>query len=417
MDTAVLRRVDRARLAWWGVVAVLGVAVALFVASFVGTVVLGLFIYYGVRPLHRRLERWIDRRGVAASLTVLFVVLPVVALIGYAGLVAGREFAAVAGPTVTDAVLGRLPGDPQSIGVALQSPGELLGGFGRGSELGSLLSTGLDALAAAGNGLLHLTLALSITFFLLRDGPTLVAWFHDDIAEENGVSDAYLRAVDADLETVYFGNVLTVLSVGVAAVVVYNGFNAVAPPPLRLPFPTLLALLTGVATFVPLVVGKLVYLPATGYLAWTAVRTDAGTGVAAWVGGFLVVCFVVLDLVPQTFVRPYISGQSLHSGLVLFAYVLGAALFGWYGLFLGPLVLVLVAQAANVVLPELLHGERLTTETHTEIGSEVPVDDGSGDQEAADGTGDTETSAGAGGTGGSDGTDGDSHSHTATDGG
>jgi predicted PurR-regulated permease PerM len=374
MDTTGLRHVDRARLAWWGVVAVLGVALLLFVASFVGTVVLGLFIYYGVRPLHRRLEHRLDRRGLTASLTMLFVVLPVVALLGYTGLVAGREFVIVAGPTVTDAVLAQFPGDPQSVGVALRSPTELLRQFERGSELGTLLSRGLDALAAAGNGLLHLALALSIAFFLLRDGGKLVAWFYDDIAAEGGVSDAYLTAVDADLETIYFGNVLTVLSVGLVAVVVYNGFNAVAPAVVQLPFPTLLALLTGVATFVPLVVGKLVYLPATAYLVWLATRADAGTAVVPWIAGFLVVCFLLLDLVPQTFVRPYISGQSLHSGLVLFAYVLGAALFGWYGLFLGPLLLVLVAQAANVVLPELLHGERLTTETYTELGSEPTVD-------------------------------------------
>jgi predicted PurR-regulated permease PerM len=378
----VLRRVDRARLAWWGVVALLGVALTLFVVSFVGTVVLGLFFYYGVRPLHRRFERRLDHRGLTASLTVLFVVLPVVALVGYTGVVAGREFVAVAGPSVTEAILARLPGEPRSVGVALQSPAELVGQLQQGSGLGTLLSTGVEALATAGNGLLHLTLALSIAFFLLRDGPMLVAWFRDDIAEAGGVSDAYLTAVDSDLETVYFGNVLTVLAVGVAAVVVYNGFNALSPPVLRLPFPTLLALLTGVATFVPLVVGKLVYLPATGFLVWAATRADAGVGILAWVGGFLVVCFLLLDLVPQTFVRPYISGQSLHSGLVLFAYVLGAALFGWYGLFLGPLVLVLVAQAANVVLPELLHGERLTTATYTDLGAEPAVDESETEPEA-----------------------------------
>jgi predicted PurR-regulated permease PerM len=407
MDTAGLRSVDRARLAWWGVVAALGVALAVFVASFVGTVVLGLFVYYGVRPLHRRLDRRLDHRGLTASVTMLFVVLPVVVLVGYTGLVAGREFVAVAGPTVAETALARLPGSPQSIEVALQSPTELLRQFEREPVLGTVLSAGVGVLATLGNGLLHLTLALSVAFFLLRDGPRLVAWFYDDIAEEDGVSDAYLRAVDADLETVYFGNVLTVLSVGLAAVVVYNGFNAVAPSVLRLPSPTLLALLTGVATFVPLVVGKVVYLPATGYLAWTATRADAGADVVVWVGGFLVVCVLLLDLVPQTFVRPYISGRSLHSGLVLFAYVLGAALFGWYGLFLGPLVLVLVAQAANVVLPELLHGERLTTETYTDIGSEPRVDDGAdGDQRAPDTTdgstagGETDvTGAGAGNSG------------------
>jgi predicted PurR-regulated permease PerM len=374
MDGSTLRRLDRARLAWWGVVVALGTALTLFVASFVGTFVLGLFVYYGVRPLHRWLHSRVEHRGLSASLTMLFVVVPGVALVGYAGVVAGREFVVVAGPAVTDAVLARLPGDPQSLEVVFQSPTDFFGGLGNRSRLRTFLSTGVGALGVVANGLLHLTLALAFSFFLLRDGPRLAAWFHDDVAEAGGVADVYLTAVDTDLETVYVGNVLTVLSVGVAAVGVYNGFNAVAPGALRLPVPTLLALLTGLATFVPLVVGKLVYVPTTGYLVWEATRADAGTGLLPWIGGFLVVCFVVLDLVPQTFVRPYVSGRSLHAGLVLFAYVLGAALFGWYGLFLGPLLLVLVAQAANVVLPELLHGERLTTATNTSIGSDPRVE-------------------------------------------
>jgi hypothetical protein len=79
---------------------------------------------------------------------------------------------------------------------------------------------------------------------------------------------------------------------------------------------------------------------------------------------------------------------------VLLAYVLGAALFGWYGLFLGPLILVLVVQAANVVLPELLHGDPLTTDTHLKIGSDpaaarddatVEPDDVDGDPDAGAG--------------------------------
>jgi predicted PurR-regulated permease PerM len=374
MAEPALRSLDRARLAWWLVVGGLGIALALFVASFVGTFVLGLFVYYGVRPLHRRVHARIDRRGLSATVTVLFVVLPAVALIGYAGVVAVREFAVVAGPSLTDVVLGQFPGDPRTVRDALQSPTELLARLQTRSRLRTYVLTGVDAIGGAANGVLHLTLALAVSFFLLRDGPRLAAWFRGHVAEAGGVADAYLTAVDTDLETVYFGNVLTVLAVGAASVVIYNGFNVFAPTALRLPFPTLLALLTGLATFVPLVVGKLVYVPTTGYLVFATTRAADGAGLVPWVVGFLVVCFLLLDLVPQTFVRPYVSGRSLHSGLVLFAYVLGAALFGWYGLFLGPLLVVLVAQAVSIVLPELLHGERLTTATATSIGSEPRVD-------------------------------------------
>ena len=42
----------------------------------------------------------------------------------------------------------------------------------------------------------------------------------------------------------------------------------------------------------------------------------------------------------------------------MFAFILGPALFGWYGLFLGPLLLVLIAHFVRLVLPELLAGDR-----------------------------------------------------------
>jgi hypothetical protein len=41
----------------------------------------------------------------------------------------------------------------------------------------------------------------------------------------------------------------------------------------------------------------------------------------------------------------------------MFAYILGTLLFGWYGLFLGPMVLVFVTHFLRVVVPELLPDE------------------------------------------------------------
>ncbi|MFB6308610.1 MAG: AI-2E family transporter [Haloarculaceae archaeon] len=398
---------NRSRTAWWGVVAVLGLALALFVWSFVGTFVLGLFIYYAVRPLHGRVKRVIAGQGLSAVLTILLVVVPAIALLAYVVTIAFEEFVAVAGPGLTDAILARLPGDPESIEVVLRSPEDLLGRLGNPSQLRDYFQTGLNTVGTIGNGLLHLTLSLAFAFFLLRDGPRLAGWFRRDLSEQGSVADAYLTAVDRDLATVYFGNVVTVMLVGVASFFVYNGFNLLAPAALGLPFPTLLALLTGLATFIPLIVGKVVYVPATALLLWQWWQADASGQLLAWVIGFLLVAFFLLDLFPQTFLRPYISGRTLHAGLILFAYVLGTALFGWYGLFLGPLLAVLVVQLANVVLPELLHGRPLTTATHTVIGSdpwdERVVGSGDGDQstgEESDGTEETASNEECGGAAG-----------------
>jgi len=68
---------------------------------------------------------------------------------------------------------------------------------------------------------------------------------------------------------------------------------------------------------------------------------------------FLVVSFVVVDYVPDQLLRPYVSGRTLHVGAVMLAYTLGPFLFGWYGIFLGPFVLVVLYEFARIVVPWL----------------------------------------------------------------
>jgi len=357
--------VNRSRAAWLAVGAVLGAVVLAFLVAFIGTFVLGLFFYYAVRPLHRRLHALVGYRGTAASLTLLVVVVPGVALTTYAGLQAFQELVAFVGPEVTSAIVDRLPADPRTLFTGTEDPAEFARQLEDIEQFRAYLETGLGAFGTLATGFLHLTLASVFAAFLLRDGYRLEQWFREGIADEDSAAYTYLRTVDAELQVVYLGNVATVLLVTVLALALYNGYNLLAPPAVVLPAPTLLALLTGLATFIPLVVGKLVYLPAAGYLL---VQATAASEPVLWAPvAFLVVSFLLLDLVPQTFVRPYISGRTLHTGLVLFSYILGAAFFGWYGLFLGPLLAVLVVHFAKLVLPEVVRGDPIEPENRSPI--------------------------------------------------
>ncbi|MFD1514016.1 AI-2E family transporter [Halomarina rubra] len=340
--------VDQSRLAWW----LLGVVLAgiLFVAvrPFLGALVFGLFVYYAVRPVDRRVERRVDSHGLAATATLLLVALPLVALVGYLAVRVALELGAVSTEQVRSLLqpyvdVSSLLSDPQRLLSTLREQGALrIGGA---------------AFAVLSSVLVRLFLALAFVFFLLRDDHRLAGWFRSSVGGTRSAVYGYLSAVDRDLESVYLGNTLTALAIGILSVVVYNGFNVVAPAGLTIPFPTALALLTGVASFVPLVVGKLVYVPITAYLVWVATQ---GGGSLVYPAGFFVVSLLVLDLVPQTFVQPYVAGRTIHVGLTVFAYILGTTLFGWYGLFLGPLLMVLMVQFVRIVFTELIHDERIT---------------------------------------------------------
>ncbi|WP_166035694.1 AI-2E family transporter [Halorussus pelagicus] len=353
---------ERNRVAWWLYLLALGVGVAYVGYSFVGTFVLGVFLYYAARPICDRVGGFIDSDGAAAALTLAGIVTPILLVVGYVLLAGIRDAASLSGVPGSGllAPLVNVEGFTQSqqsfVETLLENPSRV-----QSVDAGRVRQVATAALSALGtvvNVGIVVSLAFGLAFFLLRDDDDIAAWFRDEMAPEGSAGHAYAYAVDDELETVFFGNVLFVVTMSILAAVVYYGFNFLAPSALTIPFAILLALLTGVASLVPLVVGKIVYVPLVAYLALVA----AGQGGPAMIYpiGLLVVSFLVLDILPQTFLQPYISGNEIHMGIMMFAYILGPMLFGWYGFFLLPLFFVLVIQAVRIVVTDLLHGEPLT---------------------------------------------------------
>ena len=354
---------DRNRIAWWLYLLALGVGVVYVGYSFVGMFVLGVFLYYASRPICDRVGRVVDNDGLAAGLTLAGIVTPILLIVGYVGLAALRDAASLSGMSGITGLLAPLlnvdtftANQQNLVQTLVERPGQLRSLST--DRIRQLVTAALSALGALVGAAVLLSLSFGLAFFLLRDDDNIAGWFREEVAEEGTTGYAYAYAVDDELETVFFGNVLFVLVMAILAAVVYYGFNFVAPAALTIPYAVLLALLTGVASLVPLVVGKVVYVPLVGYLAWVA----AGQGGAAMIYpiGLLVVSFLVLDILPQTFLQPYISGNEIHMGIMMFAYLLGPMLFGWYGFFLLPLFFVLVIQAVRIVVTDLIHGEELT---------------------------------------------------------
>jgi predicted PurR-regulated permease PerM len=128
-------------------------------------------------------------------------------------------------------------------------------------------------------------------------------------------------------------------------------FNLFAPGNLLIPATVLLAVVTGIFTLVPLVGRSVVYLAIAAFLAAGALQRDPASLWYPLV--FFLFMTLAFDNVVRTYIRPYLSGKLFHLSLVMFAYLLGPLLFGWYGVFLGPLVMVVVVQFLQVVVPQL----------------------------------------------------------------
>ncbi|MFC7177681.1 AI-2E family transporter [Halosegnis marinus] len=351
-----LSDVDRSRTAWWAIGGGLAVFLAFVAYSFVGTLVFAVFLYYATRPVYNRVSKRVGPPSVAAALSLFALALPLLLLVGYALAIGLQEFNNVS-RSVDFGPLESALGPYRNVTTGVADPGSFLDDPNLVGTVQDALGTGLDYAGFVGTGLLHLFVMFAVAFYLLRDAPRLSRWLMGRFGDDAGVLDRYARAVDRDLYKVFSGNIFNAVFTAAIGAIVYSVLDFLAPASAGIPYPALVGLLAGAASLVPVVGMKLVYVPVGAYLFGSAyLSADPNYAIPA---AFVLLSFVVVDTIPDLVLRPYVSGRNLHVGLVMFAYIFGPLLFGWYGIFLGPLLLVLVVHFARLVLPELVSGTRI----------------------------------------------------------
>jgi len=356
---------ERGRAILW-LIAIVTIVGLLYVGwRFVGTVVMGLFIYYVTRPVFRRINSRIESRTIAVAVTLLAAVVPLLFIIGWA--------VAILVGSVTDLLESDAMGDLEALVQPYLDLTALLDDFGRFLQavvtdptrltdlqiepaLGDIAESIFLSFGVAFNAGIHGFIILIIVFYLLRDDYRISHWARETVVKEGGVLETYLTTVDADLHNVFFGNILNALLTGVLAAVVYTLLNFVAPQVTRIPEAAFLGLLVGVASLIPVIGIKIVTWPVGVYLLGRALWLDPQ---ALWFPiTFFAVSFVIVDYIPDQLLRPYVSGRTLHVGAVMLAYTIGPLLFGWYGIFLAPLLFVVIFEFGRMILPWLLDPER-----------------------------------------------------------
>jgi predicted PurR-regulated permease PerM len=354
--------IERARVGWWLLGLALAGALVVVLHAFVGTFVFGLFLYYSTRPIYRRLRRRIRPPSLAAAVSLFALALPALLLVLYALLIVIRQAVRYTNSGVFD--LSQYPIDQDLLAI-VTDPERLLdldlASYLTAETIGQFsqsVASAVDTIAFFGVGAVHLFVMIALAFYLLRDDRRLGDWALSTFGDERGIVLAYGNAVDHDLQAVFFGNILNAVLTGTIGVIAYTVLNAFAPlPETRIPAAGLVGLLAGVASIVPVVGMKLVYVPVALYMAVVTFLVDPR--LLWFVAAFVVVSFVVVDTIPDLVLRPYVSGRSLHVGSVMIAYTFGPLLFGWYGIFLMPMLLVLVFHFARIVLPELVQGRAI----------------------------------------------------------
>lgn len=340
-------------IGWWLFALALVLVLVVALHTYLGWIVLGLFLYYVVRPVARRIQHQGVSPGLSALLSLGLIMLPFVAVLGVFIVLLLAELAAIEATDVEGLLERLFPGlaidtlptseDELYVFVeALRSDPTL-------ATLAPLVSGFVGTFTAqAFNALITIIFA----FFLVRDERRITSWFRSTIVERKSNLDEYLKAVDQGLSSVYFGYTLTIIVISLVSVIIYNVLNLVAPPGLAIPHAILLGFVTGLISVIPLLGRNLLYGAIVLYLTVVAYQTNL---TYIWFPiVFYVVMGVIFDNVIRTYVRPFLSGRLFHTGLVMFAYLLGPTIFGWYGIFLGPFIMVVTIQFLRVQLPKIL---------------------------------------------------------------
>jgi predicted PurR-regulated permease PerM len=305
--------------------------------------VVAAFLAVGLDPLVSWLDRHRIRRAYAAPLVVLALAAMLFAFAYFAGgeLIAQAELLGGRVADVQKELTQRLP--PFLLNL-------LPKGESGGAQLGDYATSFGHTLVS---GLMSIGIALILTVYLLLDGRRTYEWLvafapHQHRAKVRQTAVEGRKAVVAYVR----GNAVTSL---IAAVVAYVFLIA-----LKVPAPLLLALLTGIFDFVPVIGVFLTAIPMI-LLALT-VSTTAGIATAVF--------NAVYNAVETYYISPKIYGNELKlsSLAVILGFALGAELGGVVGALISLPIVALYPTIEDIWLrdrlaPEVLKDHRRIEKT------------------------------------------------------
>lgn len=311
------------------------VLVAAIVLPLWKPLVLAVVLAAPLAPLHDRAARALGgRRTLSAALfttgAILIIVLPIAA----AGLFVVDQAVdltnVVQSTLKRSGVAGLLEPLPDGIARWLEHlqgqvptrPRELLSQVKGWSQSGWALSAVAGLLSGLSNLLFAFVMMVVALFFLLRDGHALTAWLKDKSPIGADNVERLASELSDVSKSVIGGNIATGLAQSVVATIGYLIAHA--------PSPYLLGLLTFLASFIPSVGTAIIGLPIIGLL----VLLGRGWW-ALFLGGWMVLVVGLVD----NLLRPMLMrGKSnLQGSLIFFSLMGGVLAFGAIGLVVGPL--------------------------------------------------------------------------------
>jgi predicted PurR-regulated permease PerM len=314
-----------------------GLLSLLIVLPFLTWILVGLILAFALTPLNDRLSRRLGS-GLSAGLSILvglfLIVLPIVVILGVAARQASQLFAEFEPGDVSqidDVIAERLGVQVDVAALHDAFSGAVrTGARGLAGNLFSIIG-GLPEL------FIGFTVLFFVLFYLLKDGDQAVAWFRTVLPLEPAVREELFEETNLLL---YNSLVGTVVVAGAQAVLLGVAFLV-----LGLGNIVFWIVTTFVAAMIPLVGASIIWIPGSIYLLVVGRPVPA---LALFVFGAVIISTV------DNILRPIVMrrGTQLSPVVTIVGIFGGIALFGFVGLFIGPIVLGMMKLIIDIFVRE-----------------------------------------------------------------
>ncbi len=304
-------------------IVVFGLLATLLVRPFLQYLLAAILLSYILHPIQRRFEVRLGSRISALSLiivTTLVVLVPIAALVSIA---ARQALALLRAITSGNPQIAELVGTVERYtGVTIH--GRTLQELLPAGSSSRLVENALGIFGGISNALVGLTVMVFLLYYLLTDGAEFVGWIRRCTPLHEDVQDELYAEMDQVMWGVLVGNLLVAVVQGILTGI---GFVIAGVPGV-----VFWTVVTTLLSLLPLIGASVVWLPASAYLFLV------NRPIAA---GFLFLYGTFVISLSDNYLRPIVSGREakLNPGILVVGIFGGVYVFGFMGLFFGPIVL------------------------------------------------------------------------------
>jgi len=334
---------NETRVALLGLVAALLVVSALLVLPFLEFVLLAVLLAYPLRPLQSRLETYVDARLAAGTLVVgasLILVLPMVvvlrSMVDQATDVLDRFRSGEFSLNAAEAEINEVTGLDVDLTGSLRDAAQ-------NTELGTFDSV-LSLFGTVTRVFIGLALTVFLLYYFLKDGEKFGNWLRLTVPLPGDILDDLKREFDDVMKAVLISHVFIAIVQGLVA-----GLGLLV---LGIPNAAFWTAVMIILAVLPIIGSFLVWGPAVLYLF--------GNGQSLAAVGLFVYGTIVVGLTDD-FLRPLViehyTESRLNPAVIILGVLGGVYLFGFIGIFFGPVLIGLLRAVLDVYRREFVAAE------------------------------------------------------------